>query len=207
MKSESSGASPSRGRSWLRRLYDWTLSWAEHPGGMWALFVIALLESSVFPVPPDVLLIALAVGAAGKAFRFAAICTLGSLIGGVIGYAIGLWGYELIGEPIVEFYHGEELMARIQAWYQAYGFWGTLAAAVTPIPYKVFTISSGLFQFAFAEFLLASVIGRSLRFFLVAGVIYWFGPSVKVWIEHYFDYVAWGFLALLVIGVVMIKFL
>jgi membrane protein YqaA with SNARE-associated domain len=188
-------------------MYDWTISWAERPGGTWALFLLAFAESSFFPIPPDVLLIALCVGAARKSFRFAAVCSVGSVLGGMLGYSIGYWGYDVIGEPIVKFYHGEAVMQKIQGWYDAYGFWGTLAAAVTPIPYKVFTIASGVFKFPFVPFLLASVIGRSFRFFLVGGVIYIYGPSVKAIIEKYFDWLAWLLLILGVAGFLAIKFL
>jgi membrane protein YqaA with SNARE-associated domain len=200
-------ALPSKRPHVVRRLYDWTLSWADRPGGVWALFLIAVIESSVFPVPPDVLLLALCVGAVKKSFWFAAVCAAGSVLGGVIGYGIGSWAYDLIGDPIVRAYQGEAVMARIKDWYDTYGFWGTLIAAVTPIPYKVFTIASGMFSFPFGEFLLASVIGRSLRFFLVAGFIYYFGAWVKALIEKYFDWFALAFVVLLVGGFVLIKFL
>ena len=191
----------------LRRLYNWTLGWADRPGGIWALFVIAMVESSVFPIPPDVLLLALCVGAVRKSFRFALVCTLGSVIGGIVGYAIGYWGYEAIGQPIVRAYHGEEIMERVKGWYDTYGFWGNLIAAVTPIPYKIFTIASGCFHFPLPEFLLASVLGRSLRFFAVAALIYQFGIRIKTFIERYFDWFAWAFLILLVAGFAAMKFL
>jgi membrane protein YqaA with SNARE-associated domain len=203
---EPAPAAPPR-RHLLRRLYDWTIQWADRPGGAWALFLIAVIESSVFPIPPDVLLIALCVGAPRKAFKFAAICSVGSVLGGIIGYGIGLWGYELIGEPIVKFYHGEAVMGKIQGWYDQYGFWGTLAAAITPIPYKVFTIASGVFKFPFIPFVLASILGRSFRFFVVAGLIFKFGPSVRTYIEKHFDWLAWLLLALGVGGFLAIKFL
>lgn len=191
----------------VRRLYNWTLSWAERPGGTWALFFIAVIESSVFPVPPDVLLLALCVGAPRKSFRFALICSVGSVLGGVLGYGIGLWGYSLIGEPIVQMYHGEAVMEKVKFWYDTYGFWGTLAAAITPIPYKIFTIASGVFQFPFLSFLLASVIGRTFRFVCVAGFIYLFGARVKALIEKYFDWAAIIFLVLLVGGFIALKYL
>jgi len=191
----------------LRRMYDWTISWAERPGGTWALFFLAFAESSFFPIPPDVLLIALCVGASKKSFRFAAVCALGSVLGGIAGYSIGHWGYDVIGEPIVKFYHGEAVMEKIQGWYNEYGFWGTLAAAVTPIPYKVFTIASGVFKFPFLPFMLASIIGRSFRFCLVASVIYAFGPKVRTLIEKYFDWLAWVLLILGVTGFLVLKFL
>ncbi len=200
----SSGFAPSR---WLRQLYDWTIAWAEKPQGTWALFFIAFAESSFFPIPPDVLLIALSVGAVTKSFRFAAICTLGSLMGGAVGYGIGAFGFEAIGEPIVKAYHGESLMEVIKDKYDRLGFWGILVAAVSPIPYKLFTISSGVFKFSFGEFMLASLLGRSLRFFAVAGLMYAFGPRIKSFIEKYFNWCAWAFLVLLIGGFALLKYL
>lgn len=191
----------------VRRLYDWTIGWADRPGGACALFLLAFAESSFFPIPPDVLLIALCVGACTKAFRFAFICTVGSVLGGIAGYGIGLWGYEWIGEPIVKAYHGEAVMAKIKGWYDEYGFWGNLTAAVTPIPYKVFTIASGVFRFDFLQFVIASVVGRALRFFAVAGLIYWFGPRMKAFIEKYFDILAVVGMILLIGGFVLLKYL
>ncbi len=194
-------------RSVLRRLYDWTLSWADRPGGAWALFFIALLESSVFPVPPDVLLIPLCVGRIAKSYKFAFICTAGSILGGLIGYEIGYWAYDMIGKPIVRAYRGEDVMEKIKVWYDEYGFWGNLLAAVTPLPYKVFTIASGAFQFSLGEFLLASVIGRSLRFFAVATALYFFGAQIRETIDRYFNWCAWLFIAVLIAGFAALKFL
>lgn len=194
-------------RGWIRRMYDWTLSWAEHPAGAWALFVIAFAESSFFPVPPDVLLLALCAGAIPKSFQFALICSVGSVLGGMLGYGIGLWGYETIGEPIVKAYHGEEVMNKIQLWYDRYGFWGILAAAITPIPYKVFTIASGVFRFPFLEFMVASVLGRSFRFFAVAALMHVCGAKVKMLVEKYFNWFSWAFFLLLILGFIVIKWL
>lgn len=203
---ENPSATP-KAKGVLRRLYDWTLSWAERPTGPIALFVIAFAESSFFPIPPDVLLIALCAGSPKRSFFFAGICLLGSILGGLAGYAIGYWGYEAIGKPIVDFYHGQELMAKIEAWYQEYGFFGNLIAAVTPIPYKVFTITSGVFQFPVLSFFTASVLGRSLRFFAVGTLLYFFGAPVKKQIDKYFDWLAWLFMVLLILGIVALKFL
>jgi len=202
--SDEPGFAPMR---WMRGLYDWTISWAEKPQGTWALFLIAFAESSFFPIPPDVLLIALCVGAVTKSYRFAAICTLGSLLGGIAGYGVGLYGFEMIGEPIVKAYHGEPVMEKIKTWYDTYGFWGNLLAAVTPIPYKVFTIASGAFEFSFTSFMLASVIGRSLRFFAVATLLFFFGPQIKAFIEKYFNLCAWAFMILLIGGFILLKYL
>ncbi len=191
----------------VRRLYDWTISWADRPEGVYALFVLAVAESSFFPVPPDVLLIALCVGAAKKSFKFAAVAMLGSVIGGMIGYGIGFWGYEAIGAPIVKAYHGEAVMEKIKVWYDTYGFWGNLLAAITPIPYKVFTIASGVFEFNFIKFLIASVVGRGARFFAVGALIYYFGPKMKQLIDKYFDLIAVASMVLLIGGFVLLKYL
>lgn len=191
--------------SLLRRLYDWTLGWADRKGGVWALFFIALLESSVFPIPPDVLLVALCVGGVAKSYQFALICTAGSVLGGLIGYAIGYWGFEAIGKPIIAFYNGESSMQKVQSFYDEYGFWGNLFAAVTPIPYKVFTIASGAFRFSLGKFLLASIIGRSLRFFALATALYFFGASIRSFIDKYFNLCAWLFMAVLIAGFVALK--
>jgi membrane protein YqaA with SNARE-associated domain len=191
----------------FRRLYAWTIQWADRPGGTWALFIIAFIESSVFPIPPDVLLIALALGAPTRAFRFAFLCSAGSVLGGILGYGIGLYGYDLIGQRIVSAYHGEDLMQTIKVWYDTYGFWGNLAAAITPIPYKVFTIASGVFHFDFLSFVTASIIGRSFRFFAVAGLIYLFGPTVKGFIDKYFEWIAIIGTAMLIGGFIALKYL
>ena len=191
----------------MRKLYDWVLHWAETPYGPPALFILAFAESSFFPVPPDVLLIALALGASSRSMRFALICNAGSVLGGVLGYVIGVIGYEAIGKPIIDFYHGQEVMDKIKGLYDAYGFWGVLIAAITPIPYKVFTISSGFFRFDVWTFLVASVVGRSFRFFLVAGLIWKFGPPIKSFIDKYFNILLVVFTVLLVGGFVALKYL
>jgi membrane protein YqaA with SNARE-associated domain len=189
----------------IRRLYDWVLGWAETPYGVPALFLMAFAESSFFPIPPDVLLIALALAIPKRSFRFAAYATLGSVLGGILGYAIGLWGYQWIGADIVAFYNGEEVMARISDLYGEYGFWGILTAAVTPIPYKIFTIASGVFAFPFASFLGASIVGRALRFFVIALLIWQYGPPVKRFIDKYFNWLAIAFIILLVGGFYIIS--
>ena len=192
---------------WVRRLYDWVLGWADTPYGAPALFILAFAESSFFPIPPDVLLIALAVAVPTRAFRFALICTAGSVAGGVAGYAIGVYGWEAIGKPIVDAYHGQPVMDKIQAWYSEYGFWGTLAAAITPIPYKVFTLASGVFSINFSVFVLASVLSRGLRFFLVAALVYHFGPAIERFITLHFNRLAICFGVLFLVGFLAIEFL
>ena len=191
----------------LRRLYDWVLHWAETPYGVPALFALAVAESSFFPVPPDLLLIALAVALPKRAFWFALVCLAGSLSGAFIGYGIGYFGWETIGQPLINFYDGHEIMAEIKLKYDTYGFWGVFVAALTPIPYKVFTIASGLFQFRLDTFTLASILGRGLRFFAVGAMIYYFGAPVKTAIDKNFNLMVTIFMVLLVGGVLLIKWL
>lgn len=191
----------------MKRLYDWVLHWADTPYAVPALLLLSFAESSFFPVPPDVLLIALCIAMPNKAFRYATVCTIGSVIGGILGYGIGHFGYESIGRPIVEFYNGEDIMYAIKIRYDEHGFLGILIAAITPIPYKIFTISSGVFSFDFMMFVIASVIGRSARFFVVAGLIWKFGEPVKGFIDKYFNLLAIVFTVLLILGFLFIRYI
>jgi len=190
----------------IRRLYDWVLSFAESRYGSWALFLIAVAESSFFPIPPDVLLIALAVGAPERSLFFAGVTTVGSLIGGVLGYIIGVQFYDWIGQPIIEFYGAQHHYNNVK---DLYGRWDAMAvmiAAFTPIPYKVFTIAAGTFHINFWVFMLASAAGRGARFFLVGALIRWLGPEIKGFIERYFNLLTVIFVILLIGGFVVLKY-
>ena len=191
----------------LRRLYDWVLHWAETPYGVPALFLLAFAESSFFPVPPDVLLIALAVSVPRRAFWFALVCLAGSITGAYVGYALGYFSWETVGQPLVDFYHGHETMDWIRRQYETYGFWGILVAALTPIPYKIFTIASGVFHFDLGTFTAASILGRGLRFFAVGTLIYFFGAPIRDAIDRHFNLMAAMFVILLIGGFVVIKWL
>jgi membrane protein YqaA with SNARE-associated domain len=191
----------------LRRLYDWTISWAERPGGAWALFAIAVAEASFFVVPPDVLLIALSVGRPRSALRFALICSAGSVLGGMLGYAIGAGAWHLTHDLFIPWVFSQAAFDHVGQLYRGNAFLAILTAAFTPIPYKVFTIAAGVFDVAFGVLVLASVVGRSARFFLVGGLIYLFGPQVRRFIERHFDRLAWAFLALGVAGFLAIRYL
>lgn len=191
----------------LRRLYDWVLHWAETPYGSWALFFLALAESSFFPIPPDVLLIALAISIPTKSFRYALICSLGSLLGGVIGYGIGYQFMDLVGFRIVNFYGFAEQYYTVGDLYNKYNAWAVGIAGFTPIPYKVFTISAGAFKINFIIFFIASAVSRAARFFLVGWLIYKFGPTIKLFIDRYFNALAFVFVALLIGGFILIKYL
>lgn len=193
--------------SLIRRLYDWTLSWAHRPGGTWALFGIAFVESSFFPIPPDVLLLALCVGAPKRSFWFALVSSAGSVLGGMFGYFIGATAWHVLHGWFIPYVFSQELFINVQQLYQGNAFVAVLTAAFTPIPYKVFTVAAGVFDVNFWTLVSASVVGRSARFFLVGGFLYLFGPPVKTLLEKYFDWFAWGLLAVGIAGFVALKFI
>lgn len=201
------GEKPARRPGVVRRLYDWVLHWAETPYGPLALFALALAESSFFPIPPDPLLIALALGLPKKSLRFAAIATVASVVGGALGYVIGALGWQAVGGWFFAYVPGvtPDAFARVQGLYEQYDFWAVFLAGLTPIPYKVFTLSSGVFGIDFGVFMVASLLSRGLRFFAVAGLIYKFGPPIARFIDRYFDLLAIAFSVLLVGGFLIIK--
>ncbi len=191
---------------WFRKLYDWVLHWAETPYGVWALFVLAFCESSFFPVPPDPLLIALAISIPARSFRFALICSAGSVLGGAFGYLIGYHLMEIIGRPILEFYGGMEHFNAIQEVFREYDAWAIGIAGFTPVPYKVATIAAGACQINFPLFVVVSFLSRSARFFLVGGLIYFFGAPIRKFIDTHFNRLAIAFVVLLILGFVVIKY-
>ena len=207
---------------WLRRLYDWTLSWAKTPYALFALALLSFVESSFFPVPPDPLLIALCVGMHTKWAKFALVTSLASVAGGMAGYGIGMFAFDSVGMPIMTLVaklagaEPEHLIETARFWFNEkeimgfhVGAWAVGAAGFTPIPYKVFTISAGFFKMDFGVFVLASAISRSLRFFLVAGIIgalyKKYGDKLSEFIDCYFNKLAIAFLLLLVGGILSIR--
>lgn len=190
----------------FRRLYDWVLSWADTRWGGLALFIIAFAESSFFPIPPDVLLIALCMGKPVRSFYYAAICTVGSVLGGLLGYLIGWQFMASLGMKIASFYGAEEILEQAGMLFREYDAWAVAIAGFTPIPYKVFTIAAGMFSVSLPVFFLASLFSRAARFFLVAGLIWKFGPSIRGFIDKYFDRLAILFTVLLIGGFVLIRF-
>lgn len=185
-------------RNPIRKLYFWTLHWASTRHAVPALVCLSFAESSFFPVPPDVLLIAIVFSTPRRWMRYALWCTLASVAGGMLGYYFGWALWDSVGRRIVEFYDGREVMAQIRRWYDELGFLGVLVAAITPIPYKVFTIASGWFKFDFGLFVLASALGRSIRFFLVAGLVGRFGERIRPFLEKRLE---WALLALGLVAV------
>lgn len=189
----------------FKRLYDWMLSWGASKWGASALFLFAFAESSFFPIPPDVLLIALCLGAAARSFRFAAICTAGSVLGAVLGYTLGFFAWQnTAGDPtaLAQFFYDHvfsvEAFNRVGDLYKSYDFWIVFTAGFTPLPYKIFTITGGLFHINLVMFLVASVISRGLRFFLIGFLIWKFGAPIKGFIDKYFNLLAVAFTVLLV---------
>jgi membrane protein YqaA with SNARE-associated domain len=174
-------------RNPIRATYDWVLGWSDRPGGPWALAGISFAESSFFPIPPDILLIPLCLSAPRRALGYATLCTAASVAGGMFGYAIGLLFFDSAGAWIIEAYHLEEFFRQVGGWYEQYAGWIVAAAGFTPIPYKVFTIAAGFFRVNFAIFVIASVLGRGGRFFLVAGLLRLFGEPMKEFIDRYFN--------------------
>jgi len=200
--------------NYVRRLYDWVLHWADTKYGIPALFLLAFAESSFFPIPPDVLLIALALGARSKALRFALVCSAASILGGIVGYGIGYFswwnGAESYSVVAMFFFNhipgfSEEVFINIQKKYEIYNFLIVFTAGFTPIPFKIITISAGAFSVNFPMFLLASTISRSARFFLVALLIRKFGEPITAFIDKYFNILSIIFTILLIGGFLVLK--
>jgi membrane protein YqaA with SNARE-associated domain len=184
----------------VRRLYSWVLSWADRPGGTWALFGISFAEASFFPIPPDILLIPLALGRPRRSLWFALVCTIGSVMGAVAGYLIGSFLFSSIGQPILDLYGASDQYQELGRLFNE-NLWLTLGTAgFTPIPFKVFTIAAGAFDVLFVPFVLVSAVSRGARFFLVAGLLRLFGEPIRRFIEKYFNLLSILFVVLLVGG-------
>ena len=190
----------------LRSLYDWTLSLARHPNALWALAVVAFIESSIFPIPPDVLMIAMIVARPSQAFVIAGVATVASVAGGLAGYWIGYGAFETLGRPVLEFYGKDAYFAEFQARYNEWGAWAVLIAGVTPFPYKVITILSGATALSLPVFLLASIVARGLRFFIVAALLRKFGAPIRDFIERRLGLVFTVFMALLLGGFIVVRY-
>lgn len=207
--------------AWMRRLYDWTLHWAKTPHAVAALAILSFCESSFFPIAPDVLLIAMCVAAHTRWAKFATITSIGSVVGGMAGYAIGFFAYDTIGQPLMSFVgslsgqEADQLIATANYWFNEkelagfhVGGWAVGLAGFTPIPYKVFTISAGFFKMDFLIFVIASAISRPLRFFIVAGLIGLlyrkYGEGITEFIDKYFNLLALAFAVLLVGGFLLL---
>lgn len=185
---------------WLKSIYDWTLVQAEKPRALWVLFGVSFAESSFFPVPPDVLLAPIVLAKRAWWWLAASLCTLGSVLGGIFGYFIGKLAFESVGRPLLSFLGREDGIATFQQFFEQFGWQIVFVAGFTPVPYKVFTIASGMFEVALPVFIAASIVSRGARFFLVAIVIALLGPIAKPLIEKYFGWFTILAAALVVAG-------
>ncbi len=191
----------------IKSLYDWTMRAAQHKRAPEALFAVSFVESSFFPIPPDVMLIPMVLAERAKAWFFAFVATCGSVLGGLFGYVIGYFLFDQIGKPLLDAYGYTEKFASFAQQYNDYGAWIVFIFGVTPFPYKVITIASGWTQLNLIVFILASIASRGLRFFIVAGLLYFFGPHIRDFIEKRLGLVFTVFVILLIGGFVAIKYL
>ncbi len=191
----------------LRRLYDWVISLADHPRALWVLAVVSFVESSVFPIPPDVLMIPMIIARPSRAWLIAGVALVSSVLGGLLGYAIGAFAYEQLGQPILEALGKGEAMDAFSDKFNDLGFWAVLTAGVTPFPYKVITIMSGWTGMPLFTFIATSILARGLRFFLVAWLLWKFGAPIRDFIERRLGLMTILFVILLFGGFYVLKFL
>ena len=189
----------------LQRLYNRMIAVAAGPNAMWALIAVSFAESSFFPIPGDVLMIPMMLAAPRKAWRIAAIATISSVVGGLLGYAIGYWGFDLIGRPILEFYHAMSRYDALKAGFDQWGAWIIIIKGLTPIPYKLVTISAGIARFDLFTFIWASVVTRGARFFIVAAILKYAGPAMLAEFERRMTLYSILLLLLLIGGFVALK--
>jgi len=189
----------------IRKLYDWVLGWADTKYGVPVLAAVSFMESSFFPIPPDPLLMALSLGKPKRSFWYAFVCSVSSVVGGVLGYFIGLALWELLSGFFFTYLFSPEAFMYVGDRYQENAFISILGAAITPIPYKVFTVAAGVFKISLLTLIAASVIGRSARFFIEAGLIYFLGDRIKSFIDRYFNILVTLFFVLLALGFVLVK--
>jgi membrane protein YqaA with SNARE-associated domain len=190
----------------MRRLYDWMMGMARSGRAPHALFWVSFIESSFFPIPPDVMLVPMVIANRLKAWWYATVATIGSVTGGAFGYLIGYFFFEQLGRPILEFYGKAESFGEFTDWFNEWGVWILIIKGMTPFPYKVLTITAGVTHMPFIEFMLASVIARAMRFYLVAGLLYFFGEPIREFIEKRLSLVTTVFVVLLVLGFVAIRY-
>ncbi len=190
----------------FRRLYDWMMRLAGHRRALPALAAISFAESSFFPIPPDVMLVPMVLAQRSKAFLIATVCTVASVVGGMFGYAIGYFLFETIGAWVISVYHLEGAMQTFRDEFAQYGTWIILVKGLTPIPYKLVTIASGLAHFDLFTFIWASIVTRGLRFFIVAGLLWKFGDPIRTFIEKRLEVLTWAFLAALIGGFIAVKY-
>jgi membrane protein YqaA with SNARE-associated domain len=191
----------------IRSMYDWVIRMSEHPKSLWALAGVSFAESSFFPIPPDIMLIPMVVAQRAKAWLIAGVCTVASVLGGFLGYAIGFFFFETFGQWVIDFYGLQEVFARFREQFAEWGLWIILIKGLTPIPYKLITIASGALHFDLLTFGLASLVTRAGRFYLVAGLLYLFGAPIRAFIEKHLTLVTTAVVVLIVAGFVVLRYL
>jgi membrane protein YqaA with SNARE-associated domain len=191
----------------LRRLYDWTMRKAADERAPWALAIVSFVESSFFPIPPDVMLVPMVLSRREKAWWYATIATVASVIGGILGYAIGYYLYDAVGLPILKFYGNEHALDGFKAFVRDYGVPAVIIKGMTPIPYKVVTIAAGVGQMNLLAFIGASIVARALRFYLVAGLLYFVGEPIRAFIETRLALVTTAFVVLLIGGFIAVSYI
>jgi membrane protein YqaA with SNARE-associated domain len=193
-------------RPLLRSLYDWTMDKARHPKAIWWLAGVSFAESSFFPIPPDVMLVPMVLADRRHAWRIAGVCLIASVLGGLLGYYIGFALLESVGQWIISLYGMQEGLENFRDWYTEWGLWVILIMGATPIPYKIVTIASGMANFSLPVFIIASLVTRGIRFYLVAGLLYWFGEPIRAFIERRLTLVTTVFVVALVGGFAALKY-
>ncbi len=191
----------------IRRLYDWMLTLAQHPAALWWLAIIAFAESSFFPIPPDIMLIPMVLAVRQKAWLIAGVCTVASVFGGLAGYGLGLFFFDIFGQALIDFYGYGDQFDRFGVLFDEMGFMAVIVFGITVLPFKVITITAGFMELNVVQFTIAAIVARAIRFFLVAGLLWKFGDPIRVFIEKYLEWLALAAVILLVGGFVAIKYL
>jgi membrane protein YqaA with SNARE-associated domain len=191
----------------IRRLYNWTLSLAHSPYALWALAAVAFIESSVFPIPPDLLMIPMIIASPRRAFVIAGVATVASVLGGVLGYGIGMFAFDSLGQPILQALGKAHSMEEFSTRFNDMGFWAVLVAGITPFPYKVITIMSGWTAMPLGTFIATSILARALRFFIIAALLWKFGAPIRTFIEKRLGLMFTAFCIVLVGGFVLLRYL
>ena len=194
-------------RRWIKAIYDYMIELAKRPQAMYFLFVISFVESSFFPIPPDVMMIPMVLAAPKKAWKIATVCLIASVLGGYAGYAVGYWGYEAVAEPILNFYGYIDRFEEFKRYYHEYDAWIVFIGGITPFPYKVITITSGVMDLNLVVFGLASIAARGIRFYLIAWLLYKYGAPIEKFIEKHLGKLSVIFVILLIGGFYIIKYL
>ena len=200
-------AREAQGKTMIRRLYDWTLRMADHPRALWVLALVAFVESSFFPIPPDLLMIPMILARPNRAFVIAGVALVASVLGGMLGYLIGYAFFEAIGQPILAALGKADAMAEFNTRFNDVGFWAVLIAGMTPFPYKVITIMSGWTAMPLGTFIVTSILARGLRFFIVAGLLWAFGAPVRDFIERRLGLVFTLFVIVLIGGFYLVRYI